>query len=152
MPGKNSNLYVVDRTNMGKFNSGKNAIYQELAGALPGGIWSMPAAFDERIYYGPVGSPILLFQFKNAKLTMVRPSFWSLLAARRRCWHSALPWGRQPSRWLAVTLATPTALNRCKACLAVTAHCPDLGPCLVGSRRWRLFRLARPGDDDLSYQ
>ncbi len=67
--GKDSNLYVVDRTNMGKFNSGKNAIYQELAGALPGGVWSMPAAFDERIYYGPVGSPILLFQFKNAKLT-----------------------------------------------------------------------------------
>jgi len=28
----------------------------------------MPAAFSGRIYYGPVGSPILAFQFKNAKL------------------------------------------------------------------------------------
>jgi len=66
--GKDSNLYIVDRTNLGKFNSGKNAIYQELSGALPGGIWSMPAAYNGRIYYGPVGSPILAFQFQNAKL------------------------------------------------------------------------------------
>jgi outer membrane protein assembly factor BamB len=67
--GKDSNLYVVDRTNMGKFNSSKNANYQELSGALPGGIWSMPAAYNGRIYYGPVGSPILAFQFQNARLT-----------------------------------------------------------------------------------
>jgi len=66
--GKDSNLYVVDRTNMGKFNSGSNNVYQQLSGALPGGIWAMPAAFGGRIYYGPVGSPILAFQFKNAKL------------------------------------------------------------------------------------
>jgi len=67
--GKDSNLYVVNRNNMGKFNSNSNSnIYQELAGALPGGIWSMPAAFEGRIFYGPVGSPILEFQFKDAKL------------------------------------------------------------------------------------
>ena len=28
----------------------------------------MPAAFNGNIYYGPVGSPILDFEFKNAKL------------------------------------------------------------------------------------
>jgi hypothetical protein len=67
--GKDSNLYVVNRNNMGKYNSSNNSnIYQELAGALPGGIWSMPAAFGGRIYYGPVGSPILAFQFKDAML------------------------------------------------------------------------------------
>lgn len=66
--GKDNNLYVVNRTNMGKFNSGSNQMYQELAGALPGGIWSMPAAFGDKIYYGPVGSSILEFQFKDAKL------------------------------------------------------------------------------------
>jgi len=66
--GKDTNLYVVDRTNMGKFDSSANHIYQELDGVLPGGIWSMPAAFNNRIYYGPVGSPILAFGFKNAKL------------------------------------------------------------------------------------
>lgn len=66
--GKDSNLYVVDRTNMGKFSSTSNNLYQELAGALPGGVWSMPAAWDGNIYYGPVGSPLLDFRFKNAKL------------------------------------------------------------------------------------
>jgi hypothetical protein len=66
--GKDGSLYVVDRTNMGKFNSVSNNIYQELAGALPGGVWSMPAFFNGFLYFGPVGSPILAFQFKNAKL------------------------------------------------------------------------------------
>lgn len=66
--GKDSNLYVVDRTNMGHFSSTSNNIYQELAGVLPGGIWSMPAAFNGNVYYGPVGSPLLRFQFKSAKL------------------------------------------------------------------------------------
>jgi len=66
--GKDSNLYVVDRTNMGKFTVGSNNIHQELQGALPGGVWSMPAAFGANIYYGSVGSPIQRFQFQNAKL------------------------------------------------------------------------------------
>jgi hypothetical protein len=66
--GKDSNLYVVDRTNMGKFNTTTNKIYQELAGVLPGGVWSMPAAANTSLYYGPKDSPILKFQFNNAKL------------------------------------------------------------------------------------
>ena len=66
--GKDGNLYVVDRTNMGKFHT-TNQNLQELAGGLPGGIWSMPAASGARIYYGPVGSPILAFQFTDAKLS-----------------------------------------------------------------------------------
>jgi hypothetical protein len=53
---------------MGKFDSSANRIYQELSGVLPGGIWSMPAAFNNNLFYGPVGSPILKFQFTNAKL------------------------------------------------------------------------------------
>ena len=66
--GKDSNLYLVNRTSMGEFNSSTNNIYKELAGALPGGIWSMPAYFDGRLYYGPVSQPIMEFQFKKAKL------------------------------------------------------------------------------------
>jgi|SRR5579863_748013 len=67
--GKDSNLYVVNRNSMGKFNAdNNNAIYQELAGALPGGVWSMPAAFNGRVYYGSVGAPIQAFGLKNAKL------------------------------------------------------------------------------------
>jgi hypothetical protein len=66
--GKDSNLYVVNRNSMGKFNPNSNKMYQELSGALPGGIWSMPAFFDGRLYFGPVDEPILAFQFKQAKL------------------------------------------------------------------------------------
>jgi hypothetical protein len=53
---------------MGKFSASTNNVYQELAGALPGGIWSMPAAWSASIYYGPVDGPILEFEFQNAKL------------------------------------------------------------------------------------
>lgn len=66
--GKDGNLYVVNRSNMGKFNANTNDIYQELPGVLAGGMWSMPAAFNGRIYCGPQGSPIFAFQFKNAQL------------------------------------------------------------------------------------
>ncbi len=66
--GKDTNLYIVNRESMGKFNPKSNGNYQELSGALPGGIWSMPAYANGRLYYGPVGEPILEFEFKDAKL------------------------------------------------------------------------------------
>lgn len=66
--GKDGNLYVVNRNDLGKFHSTGDDIYQELAGALKGGIWSMPAMFGGRLYYGPVRSPILEFEFQHAKL------------------------------------------------------------------------------------
>ncbi|MCU1296400.1 MAG: outer rane biosis protein BamB [Acidobacteriaceae bacterium] len=67
--GKDSNLYVVDRTSMGEFNANSNNIYQELSSSLPGGIWSMPAYFNGKLYYGPVGQPIYQFKFSQAKLS-----------------------------------------------------------------------------------
>ena len=66
--GKDTNLYVVDRDNMGKFSPNGDLIYQQLLGALPGGIWSVPAYFNNAVYYGPVGHPILAFQLTNAHL------------------------------------------------------------------------------------
>ncbi len=67
--GKDQNIYLVDRDNMGKFNPASNdAIYQELGDALPGGIWSMPAYFNGVLYYGSVGEPIVAFPFQAALL------------------------------------------------------------------------------------
>jgi len=67
--GKDGNIYLVDRDNMGKFNpQNDSAIYQELDGALPGGIWSMPAYYGGRVYFGAVGGPIRAFQFRQAVL------------------------------------------------------------------------------------
>lgn len=67
--GKDSNIYIVNRDSMGKFSPNNNNIYQELQGALPGGIWSTPAYFNNTIYYGPVGGPIQAFSIVNAKLS-----------------------------------------------------------------------------------
>jgi hypothetical protein len=72
--GKDSNIYVVNRDAMGKVNSSSNNIYQELAGALPGGVFSMPAYFNSTVYYGAVSSPIKAFSIANAKLSTA-PAF-----------------------------------------------------------------------------
>lgn len=67
--GKDGNIYIVDRTNMGKFNpNNDNAIYQELDGAVSGGLWSMPAYFNQSVYFGPVSNRLLQFKLSNAKM------------------------------------------------------------------------------------
>jgi len=69
--GKDQNIYIVDRTNMGKFNpNNDNAIYQEIDGVLGNGLWSTSAYFNGSIYFGPVGNNLLQFQFSHAKLSM----------------------------------------------------------------------------------
>jgi hypothetical protein len=67
--GKDGNLYVVNRDSMGKFTSNNSLLYQELAGQLSGGVFSMPAYFNGTVYYGSVGNPIQKFPLTNAKLS-----------------------------------------------------------------------------------
>jgi hypothetical protein len=66
--GKDSNIYVVDRDAMGKFNQNANNIYQQIQGALAGSVFSMPAYFNNTIYYGAVGDSIKAFAISNAQL------------------------------------------------------------------------------------
>ncbi|HUA92453.1 MAG TPA: hypothetical protein VL991_07785 [Terracidiphilus sp.] len=66
--GKDENIYVVNRDSMGKFNSQNNSgIYQEIDGAI-GGVWSMPAYFNNTVYYGAVSDTLKAFPISNAKL------------------------------------------------------------------------------------
>ena len=66
--GKDGNIYVVNRNNMGKFNpSTDSAIYQELDGVL-GGVWAMPAYFNNTVYYGDQGGTLKAFPIANAML------------------------------------------------------------------------------------
>jgi hypothetical protein len=69
--GKDGNIYLVDRTNMGKWNSttmdNSNA-YQALTGALDGGEWAVPAYFNGTVYYGSVADPLEAFSFTQARL------------------------------------------------------------------------------------
>jgi outer membrane protein assembly factor BamB len=67
--GKNQNIYLVDRTNMGKFNpNNDDAIYQEIDGALKAGEWGTSAYFNGNLYFGPQTNHLLQFQFSQAKL------------------------------------------------------------------------------------
>ena len=67
--GKDHNLYVANRDAMGHFNANDNSnLYQELAGALPGGEWSSPAYFNAHVYYGSVGQNLRSFDVSAAKL------------------------------------------------------------------------------------
>ncbi len=66
--GKDSIIYVVDRDNMGKFNSSNDNIYQKISGALSSGVWSKPSYFNGTVYYGAVGDSIKAFPIAGGKL------------------------------------------------------------------------------------
>ena len=66
--GKDKNIYVVNRDNMGKFNPTKNNIWEEIGVALPGGAFSMPAYYNNTVYYGGVGDHIKAFAVSQARL------------------------------------------------------------------------------------
>jgi hypothetical protein len=66
--GKDSNIYVVDRDSMGKFNAqSDSAIYQEVKGAIEG-VFSMAAYFNNTVYYAAVNDKLKSFPITNAKL------------------------------------------------------------------------------------
>jgi hypothetical protein len=67
--GKDSNIYIVNRDSMGKFSASANNIYQELAGVLSGSVFSMPAYFNNTVYFGAIGDQIKSFTISNAKLS-----------------------------------------------------------------------------------
>jgi hypothetical protein len=67
--GKDQNLYIADRDNLGKFNAGgsdNSNLYQELSGV--GNIFSTPAFFNGVLYLGTVGAPLRAFPITNGKL------------------------------------------------------------------------------------
>ena len=66
--GKDAHIYVVDRDAMGKWNPSSNQIYQDITGALGGGVFSMPAYFNGTVYYGASGDAIKAFPIVSARL------------------------------------------------------------------------------------
>jgi hypothetical protein len=73
--GKDANIYLANRTNMGKFNPNNNSqIYQEVTGALAGSVFSAPAFADHKIYYGAVGDSIKAFSFNSQGMLNSTPA------------------------------------------------------------------------------
>ncbi|MGB6484472.1 MAG: hypothetical protein WBE86_13385 [Candidatus Acidiferrales bacterium] len=76
--GKDNIIYLVDRDSMGKFNpDNDNAIYQEIPSTGSensnglggsGGVYSMPAYFNNTLYYGAVDDSIRAFKFEHARI------------------------------------------------------------------------------------
>ncbi|HEY0768503.1 MAG TPA: PQQ-binding-like beta-propeller repeat protein, partial [Steroidobacteraceae bacterium] len=88
--GKDGNIYVVNRDSMGKFNPITNNIWQQLTAvmgegggvlgsSLSGGIWSTPAYFNGRVYFGPQERNLAAFTIANARLS-ASPSSSSAVA------------------------------------------------------------------------
>jgi hypothetical protein len=67
--GKDSVIYVVNRDSMGKYNPVADAIYQELAGQIAGPVFSMPAYFNNTVYFGAIGDTIKAFSISGARLS-----------------------------------------------------------------------------------
>ena len=80
--GKNGAIYVIDRDNMGQFNSsGDSQIIQELLNVIGGTIvnsnsstyvnncFSSPAYWQGHVYWGGVNDSIKLFNFTNGQIS-----------------------------------------------------------------------------------
>jgi hypothetical protein len=69
--GKDGNIYLANRDNMGKYDPvGNNSnVYQDIRGALAGGVWAMPAYFTNTVFYGAVNDNLKAFTISNARLS-----------------------------------------------------------------------------------
>ena len=69
--GKDANIYVANRESMGKFNPNNDgAIFQKIDsdGVGLGGVWGMPAYFNDTLYYGAANDTLKAFRISNARL------------------------------------------------------------------------------------
>jgi hypothetical protein len=68
--GKDKNIYLADRDNLGKFNAATNPmdtnIYQQLTGVMAGLVYSSPAYFNGVLYYAADGDSLKAFPLTNA--------------------------------------------------------------------------------------
>ncbi len=66
--GKDGNVLLLDRDNLGKFNASANQAYQILSSALPGGLRSAFAYFNGTVYVADVGGTLKAFTLNQAQL------------------------------------------------------------------------------------
>ncbi len=72
--GKDGHMYVVDRDAMGKWNASSNQNYQDISGALGGSVFSMPAYFNNTLYYGASGAKLKAFAIASARVSATAAS------------------------------------------------------------------------------
>ena len=103
--GKDGNLYVVNRDNMGHYNPNNNSqIIQTLTGSA--GMWASPAYWNENAYFGWVNAPVQAFSVSNGLLssspTSISPTsfYWpgASLAISANNNTNAILWGLDTSQ------------------------------------------------------
>ena len=70
--GKDGKIYLINRSNMGKFNASTNSNVETVAIGSPeptNGLFATPAALGSRIYFGEVNEPLGLFTFSSGLLS-----------------------------------------------------------------------------------
>ena len=67
--GKDGNIYVVDRNNMGGFSPVGNNIWQQLTGVMGNGVYSTPAYFNGTVFYAPQGGTLQAYDVNGAFLS-----------------------------------------------------------------------------------
>jgi hypothetical protein len=73
--GKDGTICLVDRDNMGHYNSSSNHIVQSLLNIFPnsllydGGNFSSPVYFNGYVYFGPVANTVQAFRLSNGLLS-----------------------------------------------------------------------------------
>ena len=84
--GKDMNLYLLDRDNMGKYNgnagTSTDAIYQELPAAMSQGVFSAPVFFNNSIYIAEVGGTLKQYALSAARLPATPTSHSTATFAR----------------------------------------------------------------------
>jgi hypothetical protein len=66
--GKEGLIYLVNRSNMGKFNAQKNNVIQAVHGST-GGYWSSPAYWNNTVYFSGQGDFLSQYTLKNGLLS-----------------------------------------------------------------------------------
>src|SRR5262249_35399699 len=67
--GKEGRIYLIDRDNMGKYQSGSDSqIVQSIAGAV-GGLFGIPAYFKGSVYFSGANDRLKAYSISNAKLS-----------------------------------------------------------------------------------
>jgi hypothetical protein len=85
--GKGGSVYVINRDNMGHFNSANdNNIIQTLVNIFPNGVpepgnYSAPVYFNGTVYFSPVNDTLQAFRLSNGTLSLAPTSRTSLVYA-----------------------------------------------------------------------
>jgi len=110
--GKDTNIYVADRDNLGHFNSSSNStLYQELDGVLPNGSYASPAYFNGSVYYGPRYNALVAFSFQQARLGSTPTSLSSINFAYPGTTPSVSAYGTAKGILWALENASPAVLH-----------------------------------------